>query len=235
MFKISILSLIVTMIVSCAPKYGDAPDEGVDPKKVALTPAQVSGSHIATCQPISGGTYGNDVNGMSLYRSVTLNNDGTYHLSIFLFTGSVCQLGGTQIFNYTQWGVYALSLVTTSPANATQVIYTTTSNSLTVYGGSGVGSTWAGYFNTYCPGGPTNFNTSGTSSRSQSGITCSHLSNPSFSFPTFPADGSVFYDVILLNPSETNPAFFNTSTPVSIFMMGQFASYPTNANYSFAF
>lgn len=234
MFKLSILFLLVATVVSCAPKYGDAPDDSVDPKAIPLTPSQVAGSHVATCQPISGGVYGNDVNGMSLYRSVTLNTDGTYHLSIFLFTGSVCQMGGTQIFNYTQWGVYALSLVTTSPANATQVMYTTTSNSLTVYGGSGIGSTWAGYFNTYCPGGPTNFNTSGTSSRSESGITCSHLSNPSFSFPTFPADGSIFYDVILLN-STTNPTFFNTSTPVSIFMMGQFASYPTNANYRFAF
>jgi len=65
-------------------------------------------------------------------------------------------------------------------------------------------------------------------------VTCSHLSNPSFSFPVFPADGSIFYDVIVLNPI-VNPTHFNTSIPVTIFMMGQFSSYPTHADYIFSF
>ena len=231
--KILILSVLFLLAVSCVPKYGDAPEDEEIPTKPALTPSQISGSHIAACMQV-GASYGTDVSGMSMYRVVTLNGDGTYHLSIFLFTGSVCQMGGTQVFNYTQWGHYTLGAVSSRPMNATQVIYTTTANSLTIYAASSIGSTWAEYFNNHCPGGPTNFSTTGTSSRAESGVTCSSISNPAFSFPTFPADGSVFYDVILLTPEE-NPTSFSVGTPVNIFIMGQFSGFPDNANYNFSF
>lgn len=123
--------------------------------------------------------------------------------------------------------------VAVTPASATQVKFTASSSSLTMYAGSGIGATWAGYFNSFCPGGPT-FSTVGTSSNSMAGRTCLHVSSPAFVFPTFPADGTEFYDVLSLD-SKTAPTAILTSTTINLFMMGQYSTYPTTQDFSYGF
>lgn len=171
---------------------------------------------------------------MSFLRSIYFNANGTYSVSVLFFTGSVCQFGGTQIFNYTHGGTYTLNNAVTTPANSTEIAFTTVTSDLIIYAGSGVGSTWAGYFNAYCPGGPTNFSTVGTSMRSEAGRTCSHLSGPAFVFPQFPSIGTMTYDVISLD-SVTSPTTFSSSIANNIFLMGRFASYPTALGMTYNF
>jgi hypothetical protein len=241
MNKIFLLVALIMTFASCTKKDGLAPgeessvtDPPSDPIAVPLTPDQMFGSHYAPCLIATGGAYGTDVNGMSFLRSIHMNTNNTYSVTVMFFTGTVCHLGGTQIFNYTQNGSFTTGNVTTTPANATEVAFTVTNSSLTIYAGSGVGSTWAGYFNSYCPGGPTNFSTVATSSRNEAGYTCMHVSNPAFVFPTFPTDGSTTYDVISLD-SVSNPTNFITSSSINLFYMGQSASYPTTQTMTYAF
>lgn len=234
-----LLPFVFVLFFGCSKKDGTAPTDATTttpstPATSPLNAALIAGTHFATCAAVSGGTYGTTVDGMSILKSITLNTNLTYSVTLYLFTGTVCQAGGTQIFAYNQSGSYSINTtVATSPAGATQLTYTSSSSSLTVYAGTGIGSTWAGYLNSYCPGGPT-FSTTGTSSGDEGGRTCMHLSAPSISFPIFPANGTVFYDTILLD-SVSTPTLMTTSTAVNLFLMGQYSSFPTGTGFSYTF
>lgn len=234
--KIILFSIFLISFSGCSKKDGLAPDVDTAINPVVTSPlnaAQIAGTHYALCAPVSGGVYGTSVDGMSILKSISLNTNLTYSISIYLFTGTVCQAGGTPIFTYSQSGNYSIGSVAATPAGATEMMYTSTSSNLTVYAGSGIGSTWAGYLNSYCPGGPT-FSTSATSSGDEGGRTCMNVGSPSFSFPTFPSNGTVFYDTINLD-SVSSPTILTTSTAINLFLMGQYSSYPTGTGFNYTF
>ncbi|MGZ3690366.1 MAG: hypothetical protein ACXVAX_02610 [Pseudobdellovibrio sp.] len=250
-FKIlSIIAFIGLTYASCAKKADDstAPSTGGSggTTTTALTAAQIAGTHYAPCLP-TGTThaYGTSADNYSFLRALQLNTDLSYSVSVFFFSGTACQAGGTEVFAYSQHGTYALGALTTSPSDATEITYTAASVSstqLTMYVGTGHGTTgfgaaWATTFNTNCPGLPPNTfdssptSTSETSTADVQGITCN---GGQIVFDQFPADGSVFKDTITLD-SVTSPSTMTVYQSASVFHPGQFVTFPTTATFNYSF
>ena len=225
------LLILNTLTLGCKSTGSTAatPAAGGAGSSTALTAADVAGTHIAPCLPTgSSNTYGTSANGLSFYKMLTLNANGTFSLNTLLFSTPSCIAGGgAEILVLTIAGTFTMGSLLTS--GATGVLYVQTASNMTVYGGAtGNGTTsfgngWVSSINNGCPGGPT-FSSGTSSSHSMSNITCN---TNGLSFPAINADGTNFYDAI------STASGFAVSPSLNVFMMGQFSSYPATASFSY--
>ncbi len=218
------LSLTIILAAGCT-RDSDIP--GVTLGTGGVTASQLSNNY-SICHIVATNEFGTELNGTSFFRSIYFRPDSTYLLSVDLYTGTTCQSGGTEVFSYSQGGTYATGGVLTSPAGATQVVFTVKTSTLTNFGGASPGNIWANYFNLYCPGSSLGLSTNSTSVDQVSAVHCLHDINPNFSLPTFTASGGVLYDSIILN-ADTIPVTISTSPIVSIFEQGVGGNYPTSS------
>jgi hypothetical protein len=226
MKKLISLSILCFLFFSCAKKTdGSAPgtDTPGGPTGVPFTATEAAGNTTGTCVPF-GTTRGTALNGNSMVQLLSLNANNTYSANVFFYSGTVCQFGGTSIMTYSQSGTWSTDQLATTPSNATEMIFTVSTSELTIYAGSGIGATWAGYMNSFCPGGPT-FNSTGTSTFSIAGRTCSKVSVPDFTLPTFASVGSITYNIGIF----AAPINITLGAGQDIFNMGS-GIYPTTAN-----
>jgi hypothetical protein len=196
---------------------------------VALTAAQVAGTHTAPCLPTgTSNAYGTSANNLSFYKIITLNANGTFSLNVLLFSTPTCIAGGgAEILALTIGGTFTMGALLTS--GATGILYVQTSTITTVYGGTSgngtlaFGNSWVTNINNGCPGGPT-FTSGVSSSNSMANVTCS---TNGLSFPTIGPNGTNYYDAI------STATGFAVSPSLDVFMMGQFSSYPATATYNY--
>ena len=104
-----------------------------------LTGAQIAGTHVAPCLAVTDNSYGTSVTAgsYSFYKQITLTSSYTYGISVMLFNSPNC-VGGSQVFAYSQAGVYSIG-ASHLPGGATGIYYTATTSYLTVYGGTSGG------------------------------------------------------------------------------------------------
>lgn len=218
-----IISLAAILAIAACTRDSDIP--GLTLGTGGVTASQLSNNY-SICHIVATNEFGTNLNGMSFFRAIHFQPDSTYLLNVDLYTGTSCQTGGNEVFSYSQTGTYATGGVLTSPAGATQVVFTVKTSTLTNFGGAPPGNTWANYFNLYCPGSSLGLSTNSTSVVQVSAAHCLHDTNPNFSFPTFTASGATLYDAIILN-AGTVPVTITTSPIVSIFEQGMGGNYPT--------
>lgn len=226
--KIVMAAMAVIVSFGCAKKEEEAPSLGSG----GLTASQLAGTRYSSCTAItSDTTFGAALNSTSYMQGLTFNADGTYMLTTFWFTGATCQMGGSQILNYTQAGTFKTGGIMDSPSGATEVLMTAVTSHLTTYGGTaGASRTWATNFNN-CAGGP-GFSTSANDTKAVSGWHCFSI-NPDFSFPTFTTIGTVFYNAVTLDTSSSKTSITSFHQTSLIWDAGQMGSYPTTSNTTF--
>ena len=228
------IALLILGITGCLKaSSGNADDfTGGTP----LTGAQIAGTHISPCTPVTDNSYGTSVTAgaYSFYKQIVLTSSYTYGMSVMLFNSSNC-VGGSQVFSYSQAGIYSIG-ASLLPGGATGIYYTATASYLTVYGGtSGGGSStfgngWVTAFNNGCPGGPT-FTSGSASVQSVANLTCN---TNGLNLPQFPAAMTAFYDAVSLD-SATSPTVFKVYPAVNLFIMGQYSSFPLTTSVSYTF
>jgi len=193
---------------------------------------------------VSGSNYGTGLTGTSFQRVLSLGTGLGYLFNVYFYDNTTCTVSG-EMAVYTQSGNYAIGSLTTTPSGATQIQYTVTQTQLTVYAGTSgavslAAGVLAGNLNSDCGGSGFSFSTTAQSSVASnwspyqfasSSITCN---TGNLSLPTFYDNGTVFYDVVLLN-SATSPTTFTVSPNISIFHPGQFSTYPTTASEVYAY
>lgn len=231
--NITVLSLLIILsfVISCNKKEASS-SVATGGGNTPLTSAQVIGTS-SVCRS-GGSTFSNLDSGVFSYlETIDLNADETYRYEQYWFSGSVCQLGGTSQFRYTQEGTFDMGAITTSPVGATQILFTVTSSYLQTFGSTtdSVASYWETRFNTGAVCGANfTFNPAGGTDYSPGGATCASAGD-NWSLPMFPNNTNNIHNVVVL---DTAAQTLTVSENTILWYPGSAGgSYPTTATKVF--
>ena len=170
-----------------------------------------------------------ELNGTSYVRWLTLNANGTYRLAV-LFGSAPCattqNIGGDNFLSYGQSGTWTASGLASSPAEAIQVEFTTTSGDVTVRPSLTKGTVVRDFLRDRCS--ITSFG-SGTSPETASVGSTGHICNTTagVSLPDIPGNSVDTKNIFTLTGSD-----LNAGSSVSFYHLGAYG-YPSSVSESF--
>ncbi|UOE99812.1 hypothetical protein [Bdellovibrio reynosensis] len=219
--KLILATTLLITTAACEKKLEEEASTG------GITAADLAGDvRYSACIPV-GSSMGPDLNGNSYFRSLDLNDDNTYTMSVFFYTGTNCSAGGQALWTYTTAGAFAVGDAIPTLTDTYAIAYTMTTSLMTMYSWG----TWAAYLND-APGCMTNFDETQISTELNiAGKNCHQSGNGrDFVLPQFPATNSEFLDAIKL---DTVTGTITVSTPVNVWNNGQTGSLPTSVDLEY--